>query len=108
MKRGQSGITTVSSLKVLNDQITRVNYDDESSTDVPTCFINFEVGDSIKLEIGHVDNAVIVLNGHPYQTIDGFTFFSCGGLLCKLRVPAMESSKSIPISISKSRRRRRS
>lgn len=108
------GTCVVASLSAINDRVTRIVCDDASSFDVPTRFVELNVGEGLRWEIDAPTTPAgvfVVLNAYPYQSSEEFVFFSAGGLLCKLRGARIEMSTTpspVTISCSKSRRRARS
>lgn len=88
--------------------VRRLIFEDEASVDVPeVCDKLFEAGDGVRVEVG-ATSGDCVLRGTVYDRTERFAFVSCGGLLAKLsRATVADDADGLLVSLTKSRRRRR-
>ncbi len=97
----------VVSNECINDAAVRVTLEKDVSIDIPNiCDVAFNIGDAVKIVVNPDDNNKMdcVMQGIVYDSVDQFSFISCGGLLIKLN-KVLEPSTHIKIGLSKSRRR---
>ena len=111
VKAEMTSHATVTRVESLNTHITRVSLDSGEKMDLPTRLLTFGIDDQVQLSVSEnsqKSKSDIRMNGDLYQCVDGFSYISCGGLLCMIKATLPPHTIAVCVSISKSRRRNRS